>query len=267
MGNDWKIYEKIPQEDVPVRLLFADYTCYNFPIHWHEHIEIHYIVEGEGTLKCGNEEVFVQVGDCAVINANQTHQGIGGYVSYFCLIIPPFFLGSEHIVFQSCLHDSAVSALILQINEHLKGNTASDMMSVRGCTYLLMAHLMRHYTLVSFNESVYSKRIKRMNLIGQAVTYINEHYGSRMSTKQLADMVRLGAGYFCQVFKEIMGMSAIQYLNCRRVDNAEQMLKQTEMNIAEIAYCCGFEDADYFSRIFKKIKGQTPLSIRQIKVC
>jgi two-component system response regulator YesN len=77
--------------------------------------------------------------------------------------------------------------------------------------------------------------------------------------------VHLSEGYFCQIFKEATGKSAMQYLHEIRVEKAEEMLRSTTATVSEIADCCGFTDPNYFSRIFKKIKGVTPGSLRETK--
>ena len=55
------------------------------------------------------------------------------------------------------------------------------------------------------------------------------------------------------------------YGNMGQMDKAEKMLKKTEMTVTEIAFCCGFEDANYFSRTFKRIKGINPVSLRRLE--
>jgi AraC-like DNA-binding protein len=95
-----------------------------------------------------------------------------------------------------------------------------------------------------------------------AVSFIKENYDKPLTTKQMSLMVHLSEGYFCQVFKEVTGNTAMEYVNRVRIDKAEKMLKKTEMTITEIAFCCGFGDANYFSRMFKKLKGISPQSIR-----
>ena len=57
----------------------------------------------------------------------------------------------------------------------------------------------------------------------------------------------------------------MEYINGFRVDKAEKMLLKTDLTVTEIAFCCGFDDANYFSRTYKKIKGENPQSARQTR--
>ncbi len=90
--NDIKLYEKIPHDQFPLRILVYRESDYKFPQHWHEHTELHYIFKGECKLKYGDDVFSLRGGDLAVINGNELHRGIGGSCDYICIIIPLLFL-------------------------------------------------------------------------------------------------------------------------------------------------------------------------------
>ena len=58
-------------------------------------------------------------------------------------------------------------------------------------------------------------------------------------------------------------MTPIKYLNELRIRNACQMLKNSNKNITEIAYDVGYSDSNYFSRVFKKVKGVSPSEYKE----
>jgi len=62
-----------------------------------------------------------------------------------------------------------------------------------------------------------------------------------------------------------MGMSIFDFLNQKRIENAESLLITTDMPLSEIAYRCGFEDYNYFSRIFKRYAGISAMRYRRMK--
>lgn len=261
--NDLHLYETMPQEAFLLRFLKYGDSGYRIYPHWHEHVELHLILEGACTLKNGEEQIRLEAGDCAVINGNDLHQGCGGRCAFICLILSPDFFEHHRTVFQKKLRDPYVTELIQRITEgNLKmANLTSP--EGRGYAYLLIAHLIKHYAVCSLSEAVYSQRFKKMNLINRALTYMNEHYDKPLSTRELAGMVHLSEGYFCQIFKETMGKTAVEYLNGLRVEKAEQLLRTTDMTVAQVAACCGFCDANYFSRTYKRIKHVTPRQTRQ----
>ena len=260
--NDIKLYEKIPQTSFPIRISVCCKNSYSFPAHWHEHTELHYIIRGHARLLNGDEVVELREGDCAVINGNELHQGGGGDCDYMYMIIPPAFLENIHVIINKIVHDDTAIRFMDAIKKEFLLGDDADALAIRGYTCLLMSHLVKNYTVLALNENMHSSYFKKRNMVNGAIKYINEHYDKPLFTSALAEKVHLSEGYFCRVFKEVTGKSAMDYLNHVRIDKAEKMLKKTCMTITEIAFCCGFEDANYFSRTFKKIKGETPQSAR-----
>ena len=261
--NDIKLYEKIPHEQFPIRILVYQDNGYDFPLHWHEHTELHYIFKGKGRLRYGEEYFEIGEGSLAVINGNDLHRGVGGKCDYICLIIPPEFFEQNHSIFEKIVRDEYISSLIERIYEKHLTQTGADMLEIKGLTYFLVSHLIRNYTVKHLDDTVYSGYVSRLNRVNEIIKYISSNYDKPLSTKTLADMAHLSEGYFCQIFKEVTGKTAMEYLGCLRIDKAEKLLKKTEMTVTEIAFCCGFDDANYFSRIYKKIKGISPQATRQ----
>lgn len=70
--------------------------------------------------------------------------------------------------------------------------------------------------------------------------------------------------YFYRCFRRFSGKSPIEYRNTLRLSNAETMLRQTDMKVAEIAETVGFEDPFYFCRIFSKVFGLSPQKYRAL---
>jgi AraC-like DNA-binding protein len=219
-------------------------------------------MRGHARLFNGDEIFELREGDCAVINGNEIHQGAGGGCDYMCVIIPPAFLENIHVIINKIVHDDTVIRLMEAIKQDFLVGDKADMLAIRGYTCLAMSHLVKNYTVLTLNEKMHSSYFKKRNMINGAVQYINENYDKPLSTSALAEKKHLSEGYFCRVFKEVTGKSTMEYLNHVRIDKAEKMLKKTKMTVTEIAFCCGFEDANCFSRTFKKIKGETPQSVR-----
>lgn len=198
-----------------------------------------------------------------MINGNELHRGVGGQCDYICLIIPPGFFEQNHSIFEKVVRDEYTSSLVEKIYENYQRHGAADMLEIKGLTYFLVSHLIRNYTVKQLGDTVYSGHVNRLNRVNEIINYISSNYDKPLSTKALAEKAHLSEGYFCQMFKEVTGKTAMEYLNNLRIDKAEKMLKKTEMTVTEIAFCCGFDDANYFSRTYKKIKGISPQSVRQ----
>lgn len=260
--NDISLYEKIPLQQFPIRILVRKEYKFDFPPHWHEHTEIHYIFKGSCSLKCNEDHFDLSAHDCAIINANELHEGAGGLCDSICIIIPPSFFEQNHIIFKKIVSDEYITEVVNNIYEKHCSGSPTDLLEIKGYSYLLLSHLIKQYTLRTLNDTVYSKYFNKLNKVNDAISFISENYDKQLTTKTLAEKVHLSEGYFCQVFKEVTGKTAMEYINHFRIDKAEKMLWQTDMSVAEIAFCCGFDDANYFSRTYKKFKGETPHSSR-----
>lgn len=101
--------------------------------------------------------------------------------------------------------------------------------------------------------------------IAQKVSdYIREHYGEKnLSIKTLADIVYLTPTYLSNLYKKQTGITIGQYLVDVRVEHAVQFLNDPQWKLYQIAPMVGYEDANYFAKIFKKKKGVTPSEYRE----
>lgn len=104
---------------------------------------------------------------------------------------------------------------------------------------------------------------KRQNL--QAVKeYLDAHYASKVTLDMLAERFYINKYYLTRIFKEQFGESVTEYLLQVRITRAKQQLRFTDKPIDEIAHECGMQDANYFSRMFKKVEGATPGEYRRM---
>lgn len=97
--------------------------------------------------------------------------------------------------------------------------------------------------------------------IRKIIRYIYENSSSRIAVDDLASLIGLNTSYFGALFSKTTGCPVKEYINRVRVDNAENLLSSGELSVSEAAHRSGFEDAFYFSKTFKKIKGYSPSKV------
>ena len=93
--------------------------------------------------------------------------------------------------------------------------------------------------------------------------YIREHYMEPISLSAVASIVNYNPIYFSMTFKRETGMGFSDYLTQVRIKEARKMLKALRLPIVEIAKGCGFDNAKYFSQVFRKNVGITPTEYRK----
>lgn len=94
------------------------------------------------------------------------------------------------------------------------------------------------------------------------VRYVREHPSQELNVSRAAQIARLSESYFAHIFKREMGMSFVDWYNRERIERARQMLCQSDMRVNEIASSVGIDNANYFSILFKKLTGKTPMQVR-----
>ncbi|SFB58071.1 two-component system, response regulator YesN [Cohnella sp. OV330] len=100
------------------------------------------------------------------------------------------------------------------------------------------------------------------DLMDEIKLYIDANLHEPISLQTIADRFYIHPNYFSRRFKERFKGSFVSYMTDERIRKAEQLLKKTELQIQEIAVMVGFPDAAYFSSVFRKSTGTTPVQYR-----
>ncbi|MGX7031043.1 response regulator transcription factor [Vagococcus zengguangii] len=112
------------------------------------------------------------------------------------------------------------------------------------------------------NESKVKQKNRYSDIINQAIDYINQHYASELTLKLVSNELHINTVYFGQLFKKETDMSFNQFLNRIRIKLAMQQLSETSATINEIAEQVGYNNTNYFSKMFKKLNGLSPKEYR-----
>lgn len=99
--------------------------------------------------------------------------------------------------------------------------------------------------------------------VEQIQNYVRQHYIDGFTSVQIQEACGLSYKYAGTLFKEVTGQTIKEYQCTLRLRKAEQLLKETNKSIAEIAQLTGFSDVFYFSKIFHRKKGCPPGEYRK----
>lgn len=123
-----------------------------------------------------------------------------------------------------------------------------------------------HTTIVNvFNIESYESA-KCSNVIDMVVNYVEENYDRQLTVKEIAVQFAMNPNYFSSLFKKKTGYSFIDFINNKKVEAACKMLSLPNTNVTGIAESLGFQDIQYFYKLFKKYKGVTPLEFRKLSL-
>lgn len=102
------------------------------------------------------------------------------------------------------------------------------------------------------------------NSIEQAVQYINAHYASPLSLDEIARRFLMSRALFTRKFREHTGKSFLEFLNARRLEQACQLLRETNWTAVMIAHYVGFGSPAYFHRLFMREMKVSPMQFRKM---
>ena len=103
------------------------------------------------------------------------------------------------------------------------------------------------------------------SLVMEAVTFIRFNIDQPLSLNRLADTLGVHPSYLSRTFKKALGMTLTDYINKLRIEEAKYLLDQGNESVATIALSVGYNDPNYFSKVFTKLEHVTPYAYRKRK--
>ncbi|WP_026082442.1 helix-turn-helix transcriptional regulator [Mastigocladopsis repens] len=155
------------------------------------------------------------------------------------------------------LQDPLILGIMSSLKDELESMNQGDNLYVEQLKTTLVIHLLKKYCVRKPQISTYTDGLSKSKL-RQILEYIQIHLDSEIKLTTLAEMVGISQYYFCQLFKQSMGISPYQYVLQLRVERAKQLLKLPKMTICDVALACGFANQSHFTKHFRKLTGTTP---------
>lgn len=105
---------------------------------------------------------------------------------------------------------------------------------------------------------------KDQNLLRKMMQdFVEERYMEDISVQDIASALHYSEAYFCKLFKQYFGQNFVSYLSEYRIRKAKAELRRANANIKEIGKAVGYQDSNYFAKVFKRVTGQSPSEYRQ----
>ena len=125
----------------------------------------------------------------------------------------------------------------------------------------LLIRIIQTQTLKSIEEN---KNIDANTPIAMVLEFIRSNIRENFNLKDLSDKAGMSTTSFYRFFKRELGMSPIEFILSEKIKLAKQLLKYPGIQINEVGFQSGFEDSNYFIRLFKKVEGITPKQYQQL---
>ncbi|WP_125574462.1 AraC family transcriptional regulator [Levilactobacillus huananensis] len=245
--------------------------------HWHNSVELAYAYRGKpGTVHIGNSTFEMQDHHLYVINSEVVHS----YETYLdednqivTLLLPAAWLRNvvedEQLPIWGPLdldlrtdpyRDLGRAVDTLATNAVTEPDQRADYLASLGAEYQLVGQLLKH---LQVNGQVNNDQLPLPKPLRQAVTEIQEQYGTAFSIAALAERLNYSSVYFSRFFKEYMGVAPKAYLGQIRLERATELLMTSQDSIQTIATKTGFRTEKNFFVTFKQHFQMTPMTYRE----
>jgi len=247
--------------------------------HYHPEIELVYINNGKGKRQVGLHLSNYDEGDLVMIGTNVPHTG---FTEYFdkerkevVVQFKPDFLGNS---LEKVLEFKNIKRLF-EISKRglvFSGNTKKTIgISMLGLQYetplqkvLTLIKILNDLSIskdvtVLNSENFDSESIQENERIKKVFNYIKLNYKEEVSLNEVSELVFMTPPSFCRYFKSKTNKTFTTFLNEYRINNALKLLAQSELDIKNICFQCGYNNFSHFNRLFKKQISMTPSEFRK----
>lgn len=235
--------------------------------HYHNGFEIYYLIKGKVKYFLDNKIFNLSAGDIILIPPNILHKtNITSDTPAERLLIDftsSFFKKNDNDPLFSCFNSYIVenpqkyTKILTDIEaEFLSQDTHYEEM-IKSLLSIFLIDQSRSSTTTNKKE-ISSPFIERI------INFINENYTENISLHLLADKFSISKNYLSKLFKTETGFGINEYLNIVRIKNAEHLVISTDFSMSKISTLSGFNDSNYFSTVFKKNHGISPIKYRKL---
>lgn len=286
--NAFKEYTIDEQASFPVKVFISDNRSLHIdvPPHWHDYIEVLYMLEGTAMQQINDRYFQIEKDDIVIVNTGDIHGTLcteGEAVRILVILFMPglidtghanlfeskyilTFLGSKsnqnyHIA-NTFTNSTEIFNLMMGIyNEYSRENTGYEIY-IKGYIYQLIAHLLRNDMLNLYQPALKEKELLRLDPL---LKFIETRYMEDINLVKAASMLNFSYHYLSRYFKRITGKNFKEYLDYIRVREAEKLLLTNNAPVSRVALDVGFANVSSFNRVFKRIRGYPPTSINRAK--
>ncbi len=237
--------------------------------HYHDHHEIYFLIEGETRYQIGEEVWTLHTGDAILIprgvlhnTSNLSHSvtervivNFGGESFPFGEELLSRFAG--RVITPSAKEREELYTLLFKMEKESAGDGLFSRELLAASLSVLLLHLCRAGEREVPSASPVSGDLLPIK------RYINEHWREEITLTSLGRRFALNPCYLSRKFRREMGFGLQEYIELVRMMHAEEMLLHSRRTVAEIAEATGFSTPNYFSLVFKRVHGQSPMAYRK----
>lgn len=257
--------------DVGVRVFLSDEAAGFKPVHWHVHIEIVIVLEGQVTFYYDGNSITLFENQFIVIGSGIIHSSKNSENKSLVLQIPieylnRFWTNSDQLVFEVSnvnkqsedkVYEDVVN-MLLKMTRVYESKQAGYLLQFSGLLMLTMYELITNYAVLKSNE-----KIVEDNRLKEIFADIHENYREKLTVSSLAQKYHYHPDYLSRYFKQQSGISLKRYVYGVRLNFVHHEVLTTNKTIQDIFHDNGITNIKLGTQLFKEQYGLTPFQLRK----
>lgn len=255
-----------------------------FPLHWHDEMEIIHVTEGRMIVSIQNEEMLISEGDMVFIqpqlvhsirqNDNdsakyfnilfrfsllETNERDLCYEKYFLPIYSSRLMVPKYISKNDPINEK-ITPFVRQLTDLRKHSEEGIELLIKSCLFGIMHYICTESKPRNAQDNYIDNLYTRLK---RSLELVENRYDENLTVEEAAKICNFSASHFSKMFRQLTGTSFTQYLKNYRLEIASKKLRQKSMTVSRAAIECGFNNLSYFTRAFRCKYGITPYSFKK----
>lgn len=275
-----KIVNLLPIHKIVTVNYFEFDKHFQFQKEKHDFWEMIYVDKGEVLVTLPQQQIRLKQGEGLFHKPNELHRHSADGISAPNLFIISFVCHSDAIRFFknkkfhasdkvkeliSSIIEEAFSAFILPENDPYRSEIKVKSSAPAGAwqmirTYLeqMLIQILREDTQTESGKLFLSKKSMEDHIARAVLEILDKHLYSNITMDEISEQLNYSKTYLSKIFKNSCGFSIKHYYCMLKIAEAKRLIRERNHNFSEISDRLGFDNAHYFSRVFKRITDMTP---------
>jgi len=268
----------------PFRLFIINAS--QFPPHWHEEIEVVYVLEGEVRVVLNSRLYVLKKSDILLIGGGDIHHFLTqqknnkvAIIQFGLSIFENFPISSIDKRFTRLLagnstdgdvpvdvqvHRELEQHIVAFIDEYTKKQQGYQL-ALKARVFDIGVILLRKVPMENYVLQEKVKRLNKLERLENVFAYVEKNYEVNVTLSEISKVANFSVYHFVRFFKDTVGMTFGQYLNDFRIKKAKVCLLTSSEPITQVAFKTGFNSVTTFNRLFKELQGCSPSEFRKSK--
>ncbi len=254
------------------RISLGDFN--DFPIHWQDNIEVVHVISGTANILVDAKSYFLSKGQTLFIGPGEIHRFIKCEkdTKIILFIFRPTIIGCPFPYLEGKKIINPVTSS-LEMHTFLWSlincyNNKRDYWELEAYSiiYSISSFVVNEFEWMTIEKDIVKQRMYRLPMLKKILEYTQNNYNSKITLEEAAKKLSYSIYHFSRIFKQLMGMTYMEYLTDVRMKSAERLLIETEDSVSYISNECGFENIKTFNRLFKQKYSCSPTHFRKSKI-